>query len=192
MSRSNAVLVAEFLGTFLLTGAVLFGANPFIVLAILVLLIGAISGAHVNPAVSAGLASIGRLDVATMVKYWVVQVLGALVARVAYAYLMSNEVTLKMSMVKFDSRAFVAELIGGAIFLLGVTLALGRKLEGLRLAAAVGGSLLLGAMFGGSINPAVMFGSESLSLATVLGALVGAVIGAQAGSMLTEAANRKK
>ena len=67
MSKDNAILVAEFIGTFLLTGAVLMGANPFVALGIIVLLIGGISGAHVNPAVSAAMASVKKLSVERMV-----------------------------------------------------------------------------------------------------------------------------
>lgn len=187
MNKSTAALVAELLGGFLLTGAVLFGTNPFVALGVLVLIIGAISGAHVNPAVSAGLASIKKLSTETMMKYWVAQIVGALLARVAYGYLKAGEVSLSMTFVSMDTKELVAEVLGAAVFLMGVTLALGHKLEGIRLAVAVGGSLMLGAAFGGLLNPAIAFGFEEVHLASLLGPIIGGLLGAQVGSMLVKA-----
>lgn len=187
MTKSSAALVAELLGAFLLTSAVLFGANPFLALVVIVLVFGAVSGAHVNPAVSAGLASIKRITSETMMKFWVAQLAGALLARVAYGYLKMGEVSLNMSFVSMDMKDFVAEILGAAVFLTGVTMALGYKLEGFRLAAAVGGSLMLGAAFGGLLNPAIAFGFEDVHFASILGPLLGGLLGAQVGTMLVKA-----
>lgn len=184
MSKSTAVLVAEFVGTFLLAGAVLMGVNPFIALAILVLMVGNISGAHLNPAVSIGMASVGKIKSNTMVKYWVVQIAGALAARIVYGYI-NDDVNLRMNLTSLDGKMFIIELLGGIIFLLGITLAVTQKLSGIRLAVAIGGALFLGAMFGGMVNPAIILSYESVSLSGIIAPLIGGVIGVHLGQMIT-------
>ncbi len=186
MSKSTAILVAEFVGTFLLVGAVLMGANPGVALGILVLLIGGISGAHVNPAVSAGMASVNKIKSETMIKFWIVQVLGALLARVVYDYIRDVDVSLSMNFLALDGRDVVIEIIGAAVFLMGLTLAVTQKLDGIRLAVAVGGSLFLGALFGGLVNPALAFGFADVSLSSIIGPLVGGLIGVQLGQMIAD------
>lgn len=184
MSKSTAVLVAEFVGTFLLTGAVLMGANPAIAFGILVLMIGGISGAHVNPAVSIGMASVNKIKTNTMVKYWVAQIAGALLARVVYGYINDN-VSLRMDLVGLDSKQVILEVLGTIVFLMGVTLAVTQKLDGLKLAAALGGALFLGLMFGGVLNPAVAFGFENVALSSIIGPLIGGIVGVHLGQMIT-------
>ncbi len=186
MSKSTAILVSEFVGTFLLVGAVLMGANPGLVLGLLVLLIGGISGAHVNPAVSAGMASVNKIKSETMIKFWVVQILGALLARIVYDYIRDVDVSLSMNFVALDGRDLVIEIIGAAVFLMGLTLAVTQKLSGIRLAVAVGGSLFLGVLFGGLVNPAIAFGYADVALSSIIGPLIGGLLGVQLGQMITD------
>src|SRR6185312_13247866 len=47
---------------------------------------GAVSGAHLNPAVTIGLAITGRLPWSKVVPYWVAQLLGAFVAALILYY----------------------------------------------------------------------------------------------------------
>ena len=74
-------LLAEFLGTFLLVLAVLAsGGNPWITggtLALVILLVGNLSGAQVNPAISLAMFVKGALSTQELVSYAVVQLLGA-------------------------------------------------------------------------------------------------------------------
>jgi aquaporin Z len=74
-------LLAEFLGTFLLVLSLLAsGTNPWVVggtLALIILLVGSLSGAHVNPAVSMAMFVKGALSTQEFVSYAVVQLLGA-------------------------------------------------------------------------------------------------------------------
>ena len=75
--------LAEFFGTALLVYVILATGNPLAIgaaLALIILLIGTISGGHVNPAVSIVMASIGRLPIDELVPYCLAQILGGLVA----------------------------------------------------------------------------------------------------------------
>jgi aquaporin Z len=81
-------LLAEFLGTFLLILSILGSAgNAFVIggaLALIVLLIGNLSGAHVNPAVSLAMYLRGSLSVPEFISYITVQLLGGAASLYAY------------------------------------------------------------------------------------------------------------
>lgn len=81
-------LLAEFLGTFLLTLSVLAsGGNAWVIggtLALVVLLVGNMSGAYVNPAVSFAMFIKGALSTQEFISYAVVQVLGATASLYAF------------------------------------------------------------------------------------------------------------
>lgn len=81
-------LLAEFLGTFLLVLSILAsGGNAWIVggtLALVILLVGSMSGAHVNPAVSVAMFLRGALSSQELAAYATVQVLGGAASLYAY------------------------------------------------------------------------------------------------------------
>jgi len=80
-------LVAEFFGTFALLMAIFVTGNAFVIggtLAVLVLLLGDVSGAHVNPAVSLAMLLKGAMSSTEFVSYSVVQLAGATAAYYAY------------------------------------------------------------------------------------------------------------
>ena len=81
-------LLAEFLGTFLLVLTILAsGGNAWITggaLALVILLVGSMSGAHVNPAVSLAMFLKGALSNQELVAYVVVQLLGGASAWYSY------------------------------------------------------------------------------------------------------------
>lgn len=73
-------VAAELLGSAFLTLAALLGGTPFAValaLTALVYAIGNVSGGHVNPAVTLGLVSTGRLPAGKGVLYVLAQLAGA-------------------------------------------------------------------------------------------------------------------
>ena len=53
--------------------------------------IGLISGCHVNPAVSFGVYVAGRMNAEEMVRYWIAQVLGAIVAALVLYIILSGK-----------------------------------------------------------------------------------------------------
>lgn len=79
--------LAEFLGTLFFIYIILATGNPIAIgaaLTFVILLIGNISGGHVNPAVSVIMASAGKLPVNDLIPYVISQILGGLVALEIY------------------------------------------------------------------------------------------------------------
>jgi hypothetical protein len=103
----NTRLLAEFIGTFWLVlggcgSAVLAAAFPEVGIGLLgvslafgltvltmAFAIGHVSGCHLNPAVTRGLATSGRFKAAEVIPYWIAQVLGAITAA-ALLYLIAS------------------------------------------------------------------------------------------------------
>jgi aquaporin Z len=79
--------ISEFTGTFLLLLSILATGNAFIIgatLAVIILLIGATSGGHVNPAVSLAMYVKGALSLNELIAYIASQTLGGVAAVYAY------------------------------------------------------------------------------------------------------------
>jgi glycerol uptake facilitator-like aquaporin len=79
--------IVEFFGTTLFVYIILATGNALAIgatLALLILLMGGISGGHVNPAVSIVMAAAGKLPTTDLVPYCIAQILGALVALEIY------------------------------------------------------------------------------------------------------------
>ncbi len=200
LSRKKiAMLVAEFLGTGVLTLAVLavskstIGIPYFVSIAAGVavaagtLVFGGVSGAHFNPVITLGLWSVRRVKTTVAVVYVAAQLLGAAAAYYLFTYFI-NQTWHNVG--TFEGRILVAEAAGAFIFSLGFAAAVFHKLEGGKAAAVVGMSLLLGVLIssagaGGIINPAVALGVRSWVWGTyVLGPVLGAVIGFNLYSLL--------
>lgn len=103
-------MVAEFIGTFTLVflgcgSAVIATVNPDlgpglvgISLAFGLALIGmaygigAVSGCHINPAVSLGAMLAGRMEQSEMIRYWIAQVAGAVIATIILVIIMAGKI----------------------------------------------------------------------------------------------------
>jgi len=103
--------------------------------------VGRISGAHLNPAVTLGLASIGEFDWALVPGYWLAQLLGAM-AGAAFVYLhylphwrLTDDPGLKLAVfstapaVRTPVANLISEIIGTIVLVFGV-LAIGANFQG--------------------------------------------------------------
>lgn len=87
VEMNSLVAISEFAGTFLLLLSILATGNAFIIgatLAVIILLIGATSGGHVNPAVSLAMYVKGALSLNELIMYVASQTLGGVAAVYAY------------------------------------------------------------------------------------------------------------
>lgn len=191
--KKIAMLVAEILGTAILTSVVLAVSNSpiglayFVALAVgitmtlLVLIFGPTSGAHVNPAVTLSFWTVRKINTIQALVYIAAQFMGAALAWRLYTYFIDAPVK-NIAGNNFDWRVVVAEVVGTMIFTFGIAAAVYQKYEGGKLAATVGGSLMLGLLVAsvasnGILNPAIALGVQSWSKAYVFGPLVGGVVG---------------
>jgi glycerol uptake facilitator-like aquaporin len=188
------VLVAEFLGTAILALTAMGAAQYFnftapwyvglavgVSLAALVGIIGKVSGAHVNPAITLGLWTLRKVPTTTAIAYIASQLLGGLTA-FAFVEYVTNVDIVGSAMTTFDTRVFVAELVGTAVFAFGVASVVMQKLEGMQAAFTIGASLFLGVLIAsiaapGFLNPAVALANNSWDKITVIAPLIGSVIG---------------
>ena len=198
MFRKNtlAMLVSEFLGTGLLALAVLSmlrsqggtfntAVAAGLMLGAMVLAIGAISGAVLNPAVTLGLWSVRKLKTVQALSYILVQFAGAAAAWYLFVYFTKIDTgTIKHDEIgKFASRTFAAEALGTFVFTFAIAAAIYQRLSGGVKAFVIGGGLALGIIVAslgsaGAVNPAVAFSIQQWNvwaymLAPVLGALLG-------------------
>ena len=186
-------LIAECLGTFALSLAVLSSVSVLdsviitpilagLVLALFVYSIGSISGCHINPAVTLSLWSIGKINTKESVSYIAAQCVGAAVAVLVVMY------TIGSGNFGFASESlgvFIAELIGAAFFTFGIAAVVMGRVQDTASGVLIGGSLLFGIILAvhlgsaGILNPAVAIALGSVSFSYVFGSIVGGIIGMQ-------------
>jgi len=205
----SAKLGAEFIGTGILAMLILVMANTTAVsyfiatsaavtLAAIVMLFGPVSGAHVNPAVTFGMWTARRIGTVKAVGYIVAQALGGLAAWQLYQYFTNH--TLPAKTVTFDTRLFIAEAVGAAIWVFAVAAVVSRGVETTTRAVALGTAVFAAIMIAataslGFVNPAVALAARSTSVVYVVGPLVGGLVGYNLYTMLFETAknsSRKK
>ena len=125
---------------------------------------GETSGAHFNPAVTIAFAYAKKFAWKEVPKYIIVQILGAFVASGVLLFLFPESEFLGSTIPKVDVwRAFVLELL--LTFFLMVTIinvSTGSKEIGVIAGIAIGGVVLLEAIFAGSITNASMNPARSL------------------------------
>jgi aquaporin Z len=181
---------AEFIGTFALvfcgTGAIVInqesgGAVTHVgiafafglVVMVMIYSIGAVSGAHMNPAVTIAFSIAKRFPAKEIVPYIVSQLIGALAASFVLRLLFpSNELLGSTIPAGNITRSFVLEFIL-TFFLMFVIIQVstGSKEQGMFAGLAIGSTVLLEAMFAGPICGASMNPARSLSPALVSGHL---------------------
>ena len=131
------------------------------------------SGAHFNPAVSIAFAFAKKFSWKEVPKYIIAQILGAFVASLILCFLFPTSETLGATIATVDVwRAFVLELLL-TFFLMVVIInvSTGSKEIGVVAGIAIGGVVLLEAMFAGPITNASMNPARSIAPAIVSGNL---------------------
>ncbi len=150
---------------------------------------GEISGAHFNPAVTIAFAYAKKFEWKEVPKYVAAQCLGAILASAVMLFLFPESEYLGGTIPKLDElRAFVLELLlTYFLMVVIINVSTGSKETGTMAGIAIGGVVLLEAMFAGpmtnaSMNPARSLGPALLSghwehqwlyfVAPVIGALL--------------------
>lgn len=173
--------LVEFIGTFglvftvgctVLTGQVLAPVAIGAVLMVLIYAGGHISGGHYNPAVSLAVYLRGRLDRHDLVRYWVAQLVAALIAAFFARVVInpSKVVTLSLS-----GHGILAALLAEFIFTFALAYVVlnvatskdhpSNSFYGLAIGFTVAaGAVAVGTVSGGAFNPAVAFGATLMGL----------------------------
>lgn len=191
--RKVAALLAEFLGTGILTLLILSVQRstigvPFFVAAaagltvvFLSFAVAAVSGGYFNPALTIGMWSARKLSTVSALTFILVQFAGAWAAYWLYTYFVNN--SLQPIGGSYSTRILAAEVVGTAVFTFGFASAVYQKFTPAVSASLAGLSLMIGIIAASSaslglLNPAVALGVRAWVLGTyVLGPIIGAVIG---------------
>lgn len=157
---------------------------------------GDISGGHINPAVTAGLAAAGEFPLRRVVPYWVAQIAGAIAAGYCLLFVLQGPVNhLGATLVDTQritySGAFVLEAIGTFFLVNTVLHAAVRNAAGQLAPFAIGMTvticiLMFGALTGGSVNPARTIGPDvAAGIYTGIGVyLIAQIVGGVAAGLL--------
>jgi MIP family channel proteins len=202
-------LAAELVGTYALvfagTGAIVINDTSggtvthvgvaltfgLIVLA-MIYAVGDVSGAHLNPAVTAGFVAARRFEVRQALPYIASQMAGATLASLSLRAMFPSHATLGATLpAGSEGQSFFLEAVLTAVLMFVIlSVSTGPKEKGIMAGIAVGAVIALEALFGGpvsgaSMNPARSLAPALVSLrleslwvyltAPVLGALIGVV-----------------
>jgi MIP family channel proteins len=203
-------LLGEFIGTFTLVfigagaGAVAGASGSGLVgvalahgvaLMVIIYAWGAVSGAHVNPAVTFGVLVSGRISLPQAIGYWIAQFLGGIVAAFLLAYLIGTGTGLGATTGSLTSADPLKTIIVEAVltFFL-VTAVYGTAVavrNGNAAGYAIGFVLLTDILMGGPLTGASMNPARTLGPALALGDLsyvwmyfVGPLLGGAAAGLL--------
>jgi MIP family channel proteins len=224
--RSPAAYVAEFLGTFTLVFSVtmvvilftapggssasdyaVVGLVHAFVLFLIVQSIGSISGAHVNPAVTLGLAALRKIRINDAVVYILLQLSGAVAGALTTKFILSDQIAdgtvaaggksaevgtpaLNDTLLGGVAQGAVLEGIGTFFLVWAVTAVAvnpraARDWAGLVIGTTLGFIVMIGGpLTGGAFNPARWFGPALVSghwddaWLYIVGPLVGGLLGA--------------
>ena len=161
--------------------------------------IGNVSGCHINPAVSVGMAFAGKMEWKECAKYVIAQVVGAIIGAALLGYFLGSFETLGANY--YDTRLLDGDILKSLlveatltfVFVLTILGVTDRKENGHITGLIIGLTLtlvhLIGIPFTGtsvnparSLGPAIFEGSEALSqvwlfiIAPLIGALIASII----------------
>lgn len=204
-------LVAEVVGTFALVffgcGAIMVDADGGglgqvgislafgLVVMAMVFALGQVSGAHINPAVTLGLAIARRYRWSEVPEYCVAQLTGAILAALALRASLGDVADLgATSPSGSDRQAFAWEVaMTAALLFVIVAVATDARLAAGGAALAIGGTIALASLVGGPVSGASLNPARSVGPAVVSGSLgslwiylVAPVAGAAVGAIAYE------
>jgi aquaporin NIP len=202
------VLVAELIGTFALVfagcGAIMVDAKTHqlghvgvaisfgLVIMFGIYAVGHISGAHFNPAVTFAFALTRHFPWSRAFAYWATQIAAALIAAALLRASLGNVVNVGATLPSgSQGQSFLWEFImSGFLMFVILAVATDTRAVGEAAAIAIGGTILLDAMFGGPISGASMNPARSIGPAFVSGDLhalwlyiVAPIVGASLGGL---------
>jgi len=155
--ETGQALGAELVGTSSLTLAALLSGTPYAValtLAAFVYALGAISGCHLNPAVTVALVATRRLPVTRGALYVLAQVAGALLAR-----LVAGQAGVGRLAAHYQAAPAALEFAGCGVLLLTVLAVAHDRAPAAAGGVAIGAALAAGLLMSrGVLNPAVAMG----------------------------------
>jgi glycerol uptake facilitator protein len=160
-----------------ITGADLLGISfAFgLIITALVYALGKVSGCHINPAVTFGLAATKRFAWREVPTYWAAQVAGAVLGALGiWAIFASTAIDLGMGQTSFNEdtaswgQAIFAEGIGTFMLIFAILGIVDKRSPGDLAGIVIGGVvvaiiMIIGPMTGASLNPARAFGPELVS-----------------------------
>jgi len=189
-------ILAEALGTFALVFVVMSavtGASIItpllagLTLGLMVYMVGHISGTHINPAVTIGAWTIGKISLKDAALYIVAQFVGAAVAMFAVHAFIPQAIDIIPIAINIENTSvvFLAEALGMFFFTFGIASVVYGKTPGNLSGIVVGLSLILGITFAsvgsaGILNPAVAMSLGGFNIMYILGPIVGSIAGMQA------------
>lgn len=179
---------AEWLGTFALvfagTGAMVVNdthngvighagvaATFGLIVMAMIYAVGDVSGAHLNPAVTIAFWRSGRYPGREVLPYIVAQLAGALAASAVMRAMFPAHPTLGATLISDGwAQSFVMEFILTAVLMFVIlSVSTGAKEKGITAAIAIGGTVMLEAMFAGPVCGASMNPARSIAPALLSG-----------------------
>ena len=200
--------VAEFIGVFFLTfigGSAIINSNSDLLIialahgltvSLVIASLGHISGAHINPAVTAGFLFTGKIKFKTAISYFLAQILGSVSAAISLRFLIPNSMNyilggqqLNLNISFFEGLIIEALLTFFLVFtIFGVAVDIRgpiKSISGFGIGLVVTVDILAGGpLTGASMNPARTFGPSLISgtwenhLIYWIGPLIGGILGA--------------
>lgn len=202
MKTSVKPYVAEFVGTMLLSLIVILSAGTSLsalgiptavyaglALGLSVYILGAISGSHLNPAVTVALATIKSISFQDAVSYILAQLLGAFAAMSVASYIGGQQLAVATSNTALVT---IIEAIGAFLLMWGIMSVVRGKVSDAASGIVIGGSLGFGILIAvglgsnGILNPAVALAIHSFTLSNVIGPIIGTIAAAWLYSWLVE------
>ena len=151
-----------------------------LVLLLFVYSLSHVSGTHINPAVTLGLLSLGKIEIKQSLGYLLAQFAGA---SAAIGLVVLTIGTTPPVGAEESLTVFLAELIGMTLFTFGIASVVFGKVHEAMGGVVIGGSLLLGITLAvllgsnGILNPAVALALGSFNVVYVAGPIIGSMLG---------------